>query len=177
MSHFGKKIELVKADHLARLAIRHLSPSVRRIEVAGSIRRRKPMVGDIELICEPEMQGDLLDGEVPLTDAVKHSLWQIGKWVRGGQRQMVITDLFRNLGVHLDVYLVHPPSQWGVQMLIRTGPRDFSQRAVTRLRSFGTPSEDGRILDLKTGTTIDTPEEEDVFRLLKAPWIPPERRR
>ena len=177
MSGLGLKIDLAKADYLAGLAIKHLRPSVRRIAIAGSVRRRKPRVGDIELLCEPEMQGDLLDGEIPLTDAVKHGLWQIGTWVRGASRQMIITDLFDNPGVRLDVYLVWPPSQWGVQMLIRTGPRDFSQRAVTRLRSFGTPSENGRILDLKTGKTIDTPEEEDVFRLLKCPPIPPEKRR
>ena len=174
---YGTVVDLRTAQHLGREAMRHLAPAVSRIEIAGSVRRGKAHVGDIEIVCEPLIQTSLFgDGEEPLVDAVKHRLWSIGKWVRGGARYMKITDLFENPGVSLDVFLVHPPSQWGTLFLIRTGSAGFSTRIATRLKNRGTPFRDGRVVNLATGETIPTPEEEDVFRLAELAFVPPERR-
>ena len=173
----GARIPIEQADELAWRAIKQLTPVVDRIAVAGSVRRRKAYVGDIELLCKPMVQVGLFGGSEPVTDAIKNELWKMGRWVRGAKRYMKISDLYGQKGFSLDVYLVHPPSEWGTQMLIRTGPREFSTRIATRLKEFDTPFRDGRILNLQTGRTISTPEESDVFRAAKIEFIEPQARR
>lgn len=174
---YGQKFPLKTARALAERACKDLTPMVRQIAIVGSVRRRVEMVGDIELLVRPLMQTQLF-GETaePVLDGIKAKLWKMGRWVRGAQRYMKITDLYDHKGMSLDVFLVHPPSEWGTQKLIRTGSRQFSTRMATRLKDLGTPFRDGRILDLNTGETIPTPTEEDVFRIAKVGYKPPEYR-
>ena len=47
------KIDLGVAKKLANDVIRHVAPAMQRVEVAGSIRRGKSIVGDIELVGIP----------------------------------------------------------------------------------------------------------------------------
>lgn len=72
--------------------------------------------------------------------------------------------------------------QWGVIFLLRTGPADFSRRFVTPRRQGGMLPEwalvkDGAIWHRSTGKVIETPEEDDVWKLLGIEPIPPEARR
>lgn len=172
----GAKIHLEHAQKFAERARKDLEPVVKQITVVGSVRRRVSYVGDIEVLVRPMMQTQLFGGDEPMTDAIKRKLWEMGRWVRGGQRMMKITDLYGFPDISLDVFLVHPPSEWGVLKLIRTGSRRFSTRVATRLKGLGTPFRDGRILDLATGETIPAPTERDVFAAAKMPYKAPEDR-
>jgi len=59
-------MELEKAKAIAEQIRVLLRPACNRIEIAGSIRRRKPEVGDIELLCIPKYFAgvDQLDREL-----------------------------------------------------------------------------------------------------------------
>lgn len=175
MSH-GTRIPLKDAQGLAKRACEELTPVVRQIAVVGSVRRRKPYVGDIEVLVRPMMQTQLFGDAEPVTEAVKAKLWTMGRWVRGAKRMMKITDLYDHKGVSLEVFLVHPPSEWGVLQLIRTGSRQFSTRVATRLKDLGTPFRDGRIVNLATGDTVPAPSEREVFEAAKMNYKPPEYR-
>jgi len=56
-------MELEKAKAIAEELKELLAPACERIRIAGSIRRRKPDVGDIEILAIPKFNGvvDLLD--------------------------------------------------------------------------------------------------------------------
>lgn len=47
----GTKIERYQAWSLAQEVLAHLSGVFQRAEIAGSLRRGKKMVGDIEIVC------------------------------------------------------------------------------------------------------------------------------
>ena len=52
----GNRLSLQQARGLARHIVCELKPYCRRIRVAGSIRRRKETIGDIELVVIPKCQ-------------------------------------------------------------------------------------------------------------------------
>jgi DNA polymerase/3'-5' exonuclease PolX len=170
------KIPLMQAEQLANRIIESLRPCCQRIEIAGSIRRGVPYVGDIEIVAqpifEPDMFGALTDNH--LLDGVDWSGY--GKVVKNGHKFKQI-DLYED--VSLDLFIVTPPAQWGVIFLIRTGSADFSHRFVT-VKSHGgmLPScyhvQDGAVW--KGDTMIPTPEEIDVFNLAGVMYVTPELR-
>ena len=55
-NHRPYKVVKIIADGL----VERLYSTCLRIEIAGSLRRQRPMVGDIELVCVPEPLYDLV---------------------------------------------------------------------------------------------------------------------
>lgn len=184
-------MELTQARAISELLIARLRPACERIIVAGSIRRGKPEVGDIEIVCIPKVHVQpTLDmfGEQSGTitrDALKIV---ISEWVenannglrclKGGDRYM---QFALPQGINLDLFIVRPPAQWGVIATIRTGPADYSHWLVTKRQYGGAlPSHmmvrDGALY-YADGTLIPTPEEVDFFCALNLPWCEPADRR
>lgn len=182
-----------QALEVADELVDRLSPDCERIEIAGSIRRRKPHVSDIEIVAIPKMEqlqpsmfGDASGG--PLRDALDERLSEMrlngdillrrsdsgaSAWGRRLKRA-----IYRDVPV--DLFSVLPPAQWGVIMAIRTGPADFSRRFVTArwdggLMPAGYRVRDGHIENGR-GQVVETPEERDVFEFLGIDWIEPEER-
>lgn len=165
-----------QARIIAGRLIKELSPYCQRLEIAGSLRRKKPEVGDIELIAIPKFGVDLFGNvtEEHLLDSVD---WErFGKVIKAGHKYKQI-ELYQ--GINLDLFIVTPPAQFGVQFVIRTGPADFSKRFVTSKKFGGLlPSvfrvQDGAIWS--NNHVIETPEEADVFHVIGLPFIEPEKR-
>lgn len=197
MSSTTDRIPKVRGVELAWELLAILSPFCERIELAGSIRRGRADVGDVELVCLPRFEpaptdlfGDpighganLLDREcdrlvkegvfTKRLDRLKRPRWGSGtKWAT-----------FR--GVALDLYPVIAPAQWGVAFLIRTGSAAFAKRLVTATQHGGWMP-DGRWIASGAlwrwkvpgveGEIIPTPEEPDVFAEMGLAYVPPERR-
>lgn len=120
--------------------------------IAGSARRRKAEVHDLEIVAMPIQRAPqpefgqkfidktLLDKELRLLEKEGYL-----KRVLGGEKfkkyeirrleDFGAASMFNPF--HLDLFLVTPPSQWGVELLIRTGPGDFSQWMVTQKSKRG----------------------------------------
>jgi len=140
------------ALYVAEWLVDELRPGCERIEIAGSIRRGKEDVKDIEIVAIPILKpprpefGKPVD-KTPL-DRILRQLEEMGgmlKTVKGGNKfkQFEIRRL-AEFGIaeplnpfKLDLFLVTPPSQWGVEFMIRTGPSDFSQWMVTQKSKGG----------------------------------------
>lgn len=170
------KLPLAAADALALQMIERLRPYCRRIEAAGSIKRRKPEIGDVELIAAPLFEHDLFGN--PTENHMLNGVdWEwFGRIVKNGPKYKQV-ELHE--GATLDLFIVTPPAQWGVLSLIRTGSAEFSHRFVTSKQQGGLlPSylkvKDGAIWS--NNHIILTPEESDVFDLAGVPWIEPEKR-
>lgn len=173
------KMTLRYAKIVSKGLIEALSPYCVRIEEAGSIRREKAMIGDIELVAIPKPHRDMLGFEVGLD--VDHELnyvdWsKFGKITLDGnkQKKIVLTD-----GTNVDLFIVTPPAQWGVIFMLRTGSAEFSHRMVTTKQHGGLMpsnlrSHEGAIR--KGDTIIETPEEQDLFKILGVDYIEPKLR-
>lgn len=174
----GAKIPFKDALLMAAEVVHCLKPHCVRLKAAGSLRRRRPEVSDIEIVLEPRMiTVDLFQSEeAPDIGPIKAELLKLGTWVKGGQRMMQVTDLLGRKGTSLDVFLVWPPAQWGSILAIRTGPADLGQLCVTKMRNFDYRHEGGRALRVGTDELVPTPTEEDFFALANIPCLAPRLR-
>jgi DNA polymerase/3'-5' exonuclease PolX len=171
----GTRIPLERAMDIARGLAEQLRPHVVRVKCAGSIRRRRPMVGDIEFVIEPRMiAADLFGNVAPDLLPIRRVAESWGRVKKGGER-MIQVEL-AEYSIDCELYLVHSPAQWGPLLAIRSGPAELAQYAVTRLHDYGRRCEGGRIIDVATGETIPCPTEEDFFRLAGLQLAPPHLR-
>jgi DNA polymerase/3'-5' exonuclease PolX len=128
----------MRLDQAKDIAIRvgkRLQPFCTKINIAGSIRREKSEVGDIELICLPRMyvneQGDLF-GVVTATKKVSENfiaeVKSLGKVVRGEPtgRHMKIELPER---IDLDLFMPQEHDYYR-QFVIRTGSSEYSFRTI-----------------------------------------------
>lgn len=169
-------------DHARSLAdqvIINLRRACQRIEIAGSLRRLKPEVGDIEILAVPHCPADLFGQAQFDSSAVDTILRRMAadrgwKITRNGPRFKQV-----ELGpITLDLFLCTAP-EWGSQFVIRTGPADYSHWLVTPRRYGGAMpghlrQKDGRLWS--GDTPLETPEEADFYQALGLPWVEPENR-
>jgi DNA polymerase/3'-5' exonuclease PolX len=167
-----------EALSIAEELLFRLKPSCYRIAIAGSLRRCKPEIGDIEIVCIPRLEavtdlfGEPTGVTVDLVDCALREMHVIRSKDGPAFKQ------FEYLGMAVDLFEV-TSATWGVQLTIRTGSADFSHWLVTRHTQGGALPNDlsvsaGRLW--RSGSALETPEEADVFRAIGLPYIAPERR-
>ena len=174
---------LAKAERIAAVIVADLAPFCDRIQVAGSVRRRKEVVGDIEFVAIPryvpaglfgDCTANLLWEHLHASDAYRFTK---GDHPAGRYYQLA---LLRDAGVQLDLFLAQPDN-WGLTLLVRTGSAAFSTALLARWKrrqGIGRAqpgSVDGRLVT-GDGRAVPVPEEETVFQLLGLQPVPPERR-
>ena len=162
---------------LDRLAL-ELSPGCEQIAVAGSVRRGKPEVHDLEIVCVPKVVtvADLFGAPTNAYSLLDAELIRLGlHQLKGGDKykQFALPE-----GINLDLFIT-TPDQWGWIFVLRTGHRDFNKWLVTPRRHGGAlPGyirPQGGWLTNGNGP-IKTAEEQDVFRVLGVEWIEPQYR-
>lgn len=159
------------AEHL----VEYFRPWVDRIEIAGSIRRERPEVGDIEIVAVPQTIPDGLFGDTRLAvPEITHQALLTGAKKKAGAKYIQVLDVMGH-GITLDLFLVTPPADWGVIFAIRTGPAAFSHMLVTKALGKLHKVDRGVLWDDR-GQRVPCPEEEAFFAALGVPWIEPRER-
>lgn len=168
---------------------RKIKPHCDRFEIAGSIRRCKFEVKDIELLVIPKAftsSSAMFGGKDVTTrsDGFVRTVNQLIK-VKGDARegkymQRAIAlekgdyPAIEERKIIIDIFTA-TPSSWGSMLLIRTGDADFSRLFMgTILPKHGYRAEGGFIW--KGNDVVNLPEERDVFALAKMPFIEPHLR-
>lgn len=133
------KLLLRDAQWLAYEIVSWLQPGARQIAVAGSIRRHKPLVGDIEIVAEPVLtvSRNLFGEETGHTSAldliVEHHI-AAGHWEYDPQVKRNSPKYKRlfvpSMNVAVDLFFV-AARNWGNQLVIRTGSSDFGRLMLT----------------------------------------------
>jgi len=156
-----------EALKIAENVKQQLAPHCERIEIAGSIRRKKPEVKDIEIVVIPKPYdvGLFENGITPIVNQ-----WEKVK----GELPCKYTQRILPEGIKLDLFFAEHDN-WGNTFAIRTGSADFSHKwLASEWVSQGYKSEGGHLY--KDGERIAIREEEDLFKLLHIPYVEPEGR-
>lgn len=174
---------------LAEKLVSKLSPFCSRIEIAGSLRRRRPLIGDLELVAIPLPVQTAFDGMIQPPYLVVQFLEKSGVTIvkNGPKYVQFVMETTQGRHVQVDLFLQPDPTTWGQNFLIRTGSGDFSKWMVTpRSQGGAVPvddrgqplfhSRDARWIDMRSYKALDTPEERDVFDLLGIPFVAPMQR-
>ena len=164
-------MELKQATEIVERIKSELAPFCDRIEIAGSIRRRKPEVGDIEIVAIPKtINSGLFDGYDTTIDPGFCSL--VDRWpavkgkTTGKYTQRILPE-----GIKLDLFMADPEN-WGLIFAIRTGSAEYSHRVLaTGWCRAGYHSMDGHLV--KGLYKIPVREELDLFKLICVPWKEP----
>jgi DNA polymerase/3'-5' exonuclease PolX len=158
-----------------------------RVAIAGSIRRKKPLVGDIELVGERAVGQEFMfeDRVRQELEALRVSRGDPGVRKDGrpfkapwGERYFKGKHYMPGLQAHIqvDFFVVFPPADWGVVYLIRTGCAEFSQAFVTRLHRWGLHTDGGHLVTDKNGVEVPCKDEETFFRWNRMEFVPAEHR-
>ncbi len=181
MSTTATKTPLADAQRTAVHIANTLAPFCDRIAVAGSIRRQRPHIGDIEIVALPKRQTDLLGIVVPGLMPLEAFLQERGvQIVKGGydpkKKEVQKYLQFKYGRYSVDLFLPESPSHWGSIFTIRTGSHDFNMWLMsTRAPAVGVKFING-LLYTWGRQLIPTPEEEDVFAAVQMDFVPPEKR-
>ncbi len=181
-----------KYHHAAALAVATalqaaLEPFCQRIIIAGSLRRNKPEVGDIELLFVPRMEDRQTDffSQEPVDLAamqIQHmlTLGEIsqrpnvnGHYTWGPQNKLAVHVAS---GIPVDFFSTIL-ERWWVSLVIRTGSKDTNLRLTTgamkqqrMLQAYG----EGVVE--QGGHVLKCLSEEDVFRYCNVPYLPAHER-
>jgi len=150
----------------------HCEPG--RCVIGGSIRREKPEVKDIEIVCIPKQQSDDLFKwlEQPSQAFCK----AVETWPKmkgsplGRYTQRLIMEPAQ---IKLDVFMARPHT-WGLILAIRTGPAEYSHQLAMLCNEQGYKMYGGELF--RYGHLIPVPEERQLFDLLKTPYLEPKER-
>jgi len=159
---------LAEASAIAANIAAELSPHCvpGACEIAGSIRRQRPTIGDIEIVCVPlpYTPEPLLRSGIALV----LEQWETLK----GTLPCRYTRRLHPSGMAVDVFMVDPRG-FGPQLAIRTGSADWSHQvlAKTWVRA-GFRSEHGLLRDY-AGRVVATPTEQELFRRIGLTWVDP----
>lgn len=163
---------LRSAEQIGQEVLELLQPWTDGATLAGSIRRRKPYVKDIEIVAMPsEIHDDLFGVARFSTSEIQEIAANWGRVTKNGARYIQVRDVL-GCGVTLDLFLVRPPAEWGTILAIRTGPAAYSQEAVTKIRGRLWKCEAGGVYNDKN-LRVPTPTEEDFFQAARMPFLPP----
>ncbi len=171
-----KGIEILKAGRerrrldeaisIARSFINHLKriPEVQRISEAGSVRRRKETIKDIDILIVSSNPSYVMERFVshPMVREV------ISK---GETRSSVRTKEF----MQVDLRIVETDS-FGSALAYFTGSKEHNIKLRDMAKGRGLKINEYGIFDEKSGEKLGGREEEDVYRILGLQYVPPELR-
>lgn len=160
-------MNIQQAQEIAERIKSELSPHCYRIEIAGSIRRKKPDVKDIEIVCipKPYETGLFASGIAKVVDQ-----WQKVK----GELPCKYTQRILPDGIKLDLFFAEPEN-WGLIYAIRTGSAEYSHKVLAAgWVKKGYQSRDGYLWHGRD--KYNCREEIDLYNRIGLTWVEPEFR-
>ncbi|HEX2645230.1 MAG TPA: DNA polymerase/3'-5' exonuclease PolX [Thermoanaerobaculia bacterium] len=173
--HHSSRFLLPEAERHVEPLLAYLQgiPEVERLEVAGSYRRRRETVGDIDLLAIASSPG-------PVMEAFLHYA-QVDKTLMAGPTRSTVV---LGSGLQVDLRVV-PPESYGAALVYFTGSKEHNvklrRRGVERglrISEYGVfrAGEEKGEISPPAGEWLAGLEETDVYASVGLPWIPPEIR-
>ncbi len=168
----GGRFLLDTAEQLAAKLVAHLieAPGVEKVTPAGSLRRGRETVGDLDILvtgkgcCEDETREAI----------AQHLLRFPGLMEIIAKGENKVSFRQRN-GMQVDVRLL-PPESFGAAMQYFTGSKAHNVALRQRALKMGYTLSEYSLADLKTEKPVAGASEEEIYAKLKLDFIPPELR-
>ena len=175
---------------IARSLMEQLRPSCLMIEIAGSLRRQKLTVSDIEIVFVPKIAKES-DG---LFDTKDYSLAErvIDSWLSSGMitKRLAVTGkvsawsklnrhaVHRESGINVDFFCEPDLLDWPRTLVIRTGGKDTNIRLMASAPKHGIqPHAYGEAFHkISNGDRVFARDEREIFHLCGCEYLDPKDR-
>jgi DNA polymerase (family 10) len=163
LSRAAGRTLLNDALDLAEDLVAHLGavPGCKKCDYAGSLRRMRETVGDIDILATATDSAPLMAallGRPEVADVIGS----------GTTKTSIRTDQ----GIQVDLRVV-PPADWGAALIYFTGSRAHNIKLRGRAVKEGLKLSEYGLFDVDTGKKLASRTEKEVYAALGLPWIPP----
>lgn len=160
------RIKYKKAKKTADRIIRQLKKmkKVKKISTAGSLRRKKETIGDIDILASSDAPEVVIEKFVSMDDVQR----VVGK---GSTKATVILES----GVQVDLRVL-PPESWGAGLFYFTGSKNFNIRMRKEAIKKGYKLNEYGLYDKKTGKQVAGKTEKEICEKIGVDWVEPEKR-
>ena len=138
-------------------------PGVERAEAAGSLRRWRSTIGDLDLVAASDHPAEVMDAFIHHPEVIR---------VQGQGENKSSIELGSGLKLQL---WIQPPERFGTLWVYATGSKDHNVRIRELAQKKGQSLSEQALVDSQGGETLYDSEEK-VYAALGFPWIPPELR-
>jgi len=162
------RIPLAEAEVIANRLVETLRPLVSKIEVCGSIRRRKATCKDIDIVCVAKDRA-----------AVQAAFAALGNVLVSGDVKTSINVPNNGSTIQADLWCVED-WHWGAAVNYATGSKEHSVKLRALAKSQGMLVNEYGIFrvnrDGSQGERLGGEDEHDLYEILGVPFTPPDRR-
>jgi DNA polymerase (family 10) len=142
-------------------------PGVKQCVLAGSLRRKKETVGDIDiLVTADDKQRKKIITKITM-------LPQVDKVIASGSTKVSL--VLKKNKAQADVRIVHD-DEFGAALLYLTGSKEHNIQLRTIAKQKGWKVNEYGVFDEKTGRRLAGSTEEEIYSLFGLKFIPPEKR-
>ena len=157
---------LGRALPLGRELVRALEdvPGVKAVELAGSLRRMKETVGDIDILVTSTGPAQVMRAFATLP--------QVAEVLERGQTKASVRH---REGIQIDLRVLEPEC-FGAALVYFTGSKQHNIRIREIALKKGLKISEYGVFRVSTGRRVAGATEEEVYAAIGLPWIPPELR-
>lgn len=164
-----KRIPLKKASSIAYEILHQIKniPEIKNAVVAGSIRRKKETIGDIDIVVCTESKNILKIIESII------QLPPIDKVLAKGKTKLSM--IIKKENIQCDIRIVNE-NQFGSALLYFTGSKEHNIILRSIARNKGLKINEYGVFEVKTNNRLGGKTEEEIYELLDLKFVSPEER-
>lgn len=156
---FGSATAALLIEYLRKI------PDLDQLSAAGSVRRGKETIGDVDLIVTGAAAREAMDA------FVKHP--SVTEVLGKGENKASVRFGFEGLQVDLRAL---PAESYGAAMQYFTGSKEHNVTLRARAQRMGLTLNEYGLYRVETNELVAGRTEEEIYQALGLPWIPPELR-
>ena len=174
-------MKLEEAKNIAQRYVTKLRPWCEKIMIAGSIRRGKPWVKDIEIVCIPKkFAPEIKDLFGEVTKEPERPIKEFCDFVNTleavkGNPAGKYTQRILHEGIKLDLFMAERDN-FGLIAMIRTGSANYSKEVMVQLLKRGFKSDEGILINTQTGEIVPVETEKDFYNITRIRYVKPQDR-